>query len=281
VRLHGAIATAILLLAGAPAWTDDVMLMGQFVQGGLVQGRVSPGAKVTVDGHPLRVGPDGDFLVGFGRDAQSVTLGVTYSDGRSETRTLAVEKRSWQIQRVDGLPPPTVTPNEEELQRIRAEAALAIEARKIDSAEPLFRSGFIWPAVGPISGVYGSQRILNGEPRAPHYGVDIAVPPGTPVVATADGTVTLAYEDMLLSGKTLILDHGYGLSSVYYHLSEIAVASGARVRQGEMIGRVGATGRATGPHLHWGMNLFDARLDPALLVPPMPQAQNGSGAAVR
>jgi murein DD-endopeptidase MepM/ murein hydrolase activator NlpD len=245
-----------------------------------VQGRVPPGTKVTLDGREVRVGADGDFLIGFGRDAKDAALGVTYTDGRTETRTLAVEKRNWQIQRVDGLPQQTVTPNEAELRRIRSEAALAIEARRIDSAEPLFRTGFVWPAVGPISGVYGSQRILNGEPRAPHYGVDIAVAPGTPVVATADGTVTLAY-DMLLSGKTLIVDHGYGLNSVYYHLSEIAVAPGTHVRQGEMIGKVGATGRATGPHLHWGMNLFDVRLDPALLVPPMPQAQNGSDAAVR
>jgi murein DD-endopeptidase MepM/ murein hydrolase activator NlpD len=274
VSLRGALVAGLLLLA-MPAQAGDPMFMGPFVQGGLVQGRVPPGAKVTLDGRTVRVGPDGDFLIGFGRDAKGAALGITYADGRSETRDLVVEKRNWLVQRVDGLPQQTVTPNEEELQRIRAEGALAREARRIDSAEPLFRAGFIWPAVGPISGVYGSQRILNGEPRAPHYGVDIAVPPGTPVVATADGTVTLAY-DMLLSGKTLIVDHGYGLSSVYYHLSEITVAPGARVRQGEMIGRVGATG-----HLHWGMNLFDIRLDPALLVPPMPQAQTQSGAAAR
>jgi len=279
VRPAGAIVAALLLLV-TPARADDLMFMGNFVQGGLVQGRVAPGAKVTVDGRAMRVGPDGDFLVGFGRDSRDVTLVVSYPDGRSQTRTLAVEKRSWQIQRVDGLPQQTVTPNEEELKRIRAEAALASEARKVDSAEPLFRTGFIWPATGPISGVYGSQRILNGEPRAPHFGVDIAAPPGTPVVATADGIVTLAYQDMLLSGKTLIIDHGYGLSSVYYHLSEIVVAPGARVRQGQTVGKVGATGRATGPHLHWGMNLFDIRLDPALLVPPMPPTQ-ANGAVIR
>ena len=279
MRPAGAIVAALLLLV-TPARADDLMFMGNFVQGGLVQGRVAPGAKVTVDGRAMRVGPDGDFLVGFGRDSRDVTLVVSYPDGRSQTRTLAVEKRSWQIQRVDGLPQQTVTPNEEELKRIRAEAALASEARKVDSAEPLFRTGFIWPATGPISGVYGSQRILNGEPRAPHFGVDIAAPPGTPVVATADGIVTLAYQDMLLSGKTLIIDHGYGLSSVYYHLSEIVVAPGARVRQGQTVGKVGATGRATGPHLHWGMNLFDIRLDPALLVPPMPPTQ-ANGAVIR
>jgi murein DD-endopeptidase MepM/ murein hydrolase activator NlpD len=273
--LKGRAAILALLLSVVPAWAGELAFMGDFVQGGLVQGRTSPGAKVTVDGRAVRVGTDGDFLLGFGRDAREATLAIAYPDGRSDTRTLAVQKRSWQIQRVDGLPPQTVTPNEEELQRIRAEAALAAEARKIDSAEPLFRTGFVWPVTGPISGVYGSQRILNGEPRAPHYGVDIAVAAGTPVVATADGTVTLAHQGMLLSGKTLILDHGYGLNSVYYHLSEIDVPVGARVRQGQTIGKVGASGRATAPHLHWGLNLFDIRLDPALLVPPMPQAQNG------
>lgn len=277
-KIQGVVVAALLLLLAAPAPGSEIAFSGALVQGGLVQGRVSPGAKVTLDGRELRVGPDGTFLLGFGRDAEGGTLVVTYADGRQETRALAVEKRSWQIQRVDGLPQQTVTPNEEELQRIRAEAALAREARRIDSAEPLFRSGFIWPVIGPISGVYGSQRILNGEPRAPHFGVDIAAPPGTPVIATADGTVSLVHEGMLLSGKTLIVDHGYGLNSVYYHLSEITVAPGDRVRQGQTIGKVGATGRATGPHLHWGMNLFDIRLDPALLVPPMPANRQGAGA---
>jgi murein DD-endopeptidase MepM/ murein hydrolase activator NlpD len=280
VKAWHAIVIAIALLASTPALADDIEFTGHFTQGGLVQGRVPPGTRVTLDGRDLRVGADGTFLIGFGRDVQGATLGVTYADGRSETRALAVEKRSWHIQRVDGLPQQTVTPNEEELKRIRAEGAQAREARMIDSAEPLFRTGFVWPVIGPISGVYGSQRILNGEPRAPHFGVDIAAPAGTPVVATADGTVALAH-DMLLSGKTLIVDHGYGLSSVYYHLSEIAVAAGDRVSKGQVIGKVGATGRATGPHLHWGMNLFDIRLDPALLVPPMPASDGRNGTATR
>jgi murein DD-endopeptidase MepM/ murein hydrolase activator NlpD len=270
------LALVLLLAAITPAHADDVKLMGSFVQGGLIQGRVKPGTKVVFEGRELRVGGDGTFLIGFGRDMQSAALALTFADGRSETRTLAVKKRDWLIQRVDGLPRETVTPNEEELQRIRAEADLAREARKIDSADALFQTGFVWPVIGPISGVYGSQRVLNGEPRAPHFGVDIAVPPGTPIVATADGVVSLVHEGMLLSGKTLIVDHGHGLNSVYYHLSAIDVPQGSRVKQGQQIGKVGATGRASGPHLHWGMNLFDIRLDPALLVPPMPR--NGNGA---
>lgn len=267
---------ALLMAVAGGAAADDVSFSGAFVQGGLVKGHVPPGTKVAFDNRELRIGADGTFLLGFGRDTQTASLAIIYGDGRNETRTLTVKKRDWQIQRVDGLPQQTVTPNEEELQRIRAEGALAREVRKIDSPEPLFGAGFIWPAIGPISGVYGSQRILNGEPRAPHFGVDIAVPPGAPVRATADGEVTLAHEGMLLSGKTLIVDHGFGLNSVYYHLSEITVPLGARVKQGQVIGKVGATGRATGPHLHWGMNLFDIRLDPALLVPPMPA--NGKSA---
>lgn len=263
---------ALVLLLLALPLRAEVSFSGAFVQGGLVVGRVAPGTSVTFDGRPLRMAEDGRFLIGFGRDTTSATLVLVHADGRHETRMLVVEKRSWLIQRVDGLPQQTVTPNEAELQRIRDEAALVAEARRRDSPAPLFGTGFIWPAIGPISGVYGSQRILNGQPRAPHYGVDIAVPVGTPVVAAADGVVSLVHGDMFLTGQTLIVDHGFGLNTVYYHLSAITVVAGQAIKQGEVIGRVGATGRATGPHLHWGMNLFDIRLDPALVVPPMPKA---------
>ena len=259
------------LLLVAPAHADELTLTGPMVQGGLVTGRVPAGTHVVFDGRALRVGKGGVFLLGFGRDTTRANLALTYPDGRSETRNLTIARRDWLIQRVDGLPQQTVTPSEAELQRIRDDAALAAEARRRDSAEPLFGAGFIWPVTGPISGVYGSQRILNGQPRAPHYGVDIAVPTGTPVKAAAEGIASLVHQDMFLTGQTLILDHGFGLSTVYYHLSAISVTPGQRVKQGEVIGRVGATGRATGPHLHWGMNLFDIRLDPALLVPPMPR----------
>ncbi len=136
----------------------------------------------------------------------------------------------------------------------------------------MFESGFTWPAVGPISGVFGSQRVLNGEPKRPHFGVDIAAAPGTPVMAPADGVVAIAHPDMYYTGGTVLIDHGHGLTSVYSHLREVSVKEGARLRQGDNIGRIGATGRATGPHLDWRINWFDQRLDPALLVPPMPKA---------
>ena len=261
----------LVLLVVMPARANEVTLTGPMVQGGLVTGRAPAGTRVVFDGRSLRVGEDGIFLLGFGRDTRRASLDLSFPDGRSETRTLTIGKRDWLIQRVDGLPQQTVTPDEGELQRIRDDAALAAEARKRDSAEPLFGVGFIWPVIGSVSGVYGSQRILNGQPRTPHFGVDIAVPTGTPVKAAADGVASLVHPDMFLTGQTVILDHGFGLSTIYVHMSAIAVTLGQRVKQGEVIGQVGATGRATGPHLHWGMNLFDIRLDPALLVPPMPK----------
>jgi murein DD-endopeptidase MepM/ murein hydrolase activator NlpD len=163
-----------------------------------------------------------------------------------------------------------VTPPKEVLDRIRNDAAQVRAARATDRAVADFRSGFVWPATGIITGVYGSQRILNGKPRQPHYGIDIAAATGTPVVAPADGVITLAATDHYYTGGTVILDHGHGLSSTFIHLDRVDVAVGDRLEQGQPIGTVGASGRATGPHLDWRINWFDRRLDPAYLVPPMP-----------
>ncbi len=261
---------ALLLLASPAA--AQVMFDKPLVQGGLAFGRAAPGTQLLFEGRPMRVSPQGEFVIGVGRDAKSTaTLEITHPDGRRETQTLPIGARRFDIQRIEGLPERQVSPPPEDLARIRDENALVASLRTRDTAEALFRSGFVWPVIGPISGVYGSQRILNGQPRAPHWGVDVAVPTGTPVVAAADGIVSLAHPDLFFTGKTLLLDHGHGLSSVYSHLSEIAVKDGERVKQGQLIGKVGATGRATGAHLHWGMTLFDIRIDPALLVPPMPR----------
>ena len=249
----------------------DTVFEGQFVQGGLVRGRTAPGATVMFEGRPVRVAPDGEFLIGFGRDAApTATVVVTPPGGKTETRILNVAARPWDIQRIEGLPERQVTPPAADLARIRDDQALIAAARERDTPETLFRTGFIWPALGPISGVYGSQRILNGQPRRPHYGVDVAMPTGTPVVAPADGVVSLAHGDMYFTGGTVILDHGHGVGSLYAHLSAVDVAEGTRLRRGERIGAVGATGRATGPHLHWGMTWYALNVDPALVVPPMP-----------
>ena len=166
-----------------------------------------------------------------------------------------------------------VTPPESVLARIKSENAKIAEARAQDRAEPDYLTGFVWPTVGRISGVYGSQRILNGKPRQPHYGIDIAAPAGTPVRAPADGIVTLAEGDLYYTGGTLIIDHGHGLTSAFLHMKDVEVALGQRVRQGERIGTVGSTGRSTGPHLDWRINWFKARIDPSLLAGPMPKAQ--------
>ena len=257
----------------AQAAEAGMRLEGQSSQGGLLRGRVAPGSTVTLDGAPVRVSEEGWFLVGFGRDAPpEAVLTATFPDGRRERRVLRIEPREYRIQRIDGLPPGKVTPrSEEDLARIRAEVAMVKKARLVDDPRTDFLDGFRWPVKGRITGVYGSQRILNGQPRRPHYGIDIAAPAGTKVLAPAAGVVTLTHPDMFFSGGTLILDHGHGLSSAFLHLSRILVEVGERVAQGQPIAEVGSTGRSTGPHLDWRINLFDRRIDPMPLAGPMPE----------
>ena len=266
-----------LVVALWPAATDGsakpgIQFDGPRIQGGLVRGRVAPGSKVEFEGEPVRVSGEGWFLIGFGRDAPAkAVLSVVFPDGKRERYGLAVKPRKYRIQRIDGLPPSKVTPSKEDLVRIRKEVALVKRARTVDDPRTDFLGGFQWPVKGRISGVYGSQRILNGEPRRPHYGIDIAAPKGTRVVAPAAGVVTLVHRDMYFSGGTMIVDHGHGLSSAFLHLSRILVKEGQRVKQGQPIAEVGSTGRSTGPHLDWRINLFGRRLDAALLVGPMPK----------
>ena len=273
--LCGAAVTLVALpwFAPAPAAAEaGVRLDGPRVQGGLLRGRVPPGSTVEYEGGAVRVSPDGWFLVGFGRDAPpEAELVVVRPDGRRERQMLKVERRRYDIQRIDGLPPSKVTPSEEALARIREEVRIVRQARTIDAPRTDFLSGFQWPVKGRISGVYGSQRVLNGEPRRPHFGIDIAASAGTKVVAPTDGVVTLVHPDMYFSGGTMIVDHGHGLSSAFLHLSRILVEKGERVAQGQVIAEVGSTGRSTGPHLDWRINLFGRRLDPSLLVGPMPE----------
>jgi murein DD-endopeptidase MepM/ murein hydrolase activator NlpD len=267
---------AVLLLAAGVAQAQELNLQGQFTQGGLLVGQAPKGASVMLDGKPLRLANDGRFVLGFGRDhAAEAVLLVRLPDGRSEERRFAIEQRIYQVQRIDGLPPRQVAPNPEDLTRIERDRKLIGQAWGRDSAGtgsgPGFAAQFIWPVFGPVSGIYGSQRILNGEPRQPHYGVDVAAPTGTAVVAAAHATVALAEPDLFFTGGTVILDHGHGLSTLYAHLSAVEVTVGQAVTQGTPIGRVGATGRVTGAHLHWGANWFGTRLDPALLVRSMPK----------
>lgn len=261
---------SILVLPGM-SFADRLLFDGAFVQGGLVQGWTEPQAVVEFDGSRVRVSKEGHFLLGFGRDAPAeAKLRVRFGNGQTQERVFKIAKREYQIQRIDGLPKRKVTPTKEaDLKRIREEAAMAREARKLDDVRTDFLAGFEWPTRGRISGVYGSQRVLNGKPRRPHFGVDIAAPVGTSVRAPADGVVTMVHPDMFYSGGTLILDHGHGLSSTFLHLHRILVKKGQRVLQGDPIAEVGATGRVTGAHLDWRINLFTTRLDPQLLVGPM------------
>jgi len=225
---------------------------------------------VIIDGNPVRVSDNGVFLLGFGRDAPATArLEAVYPDGGRAHWDIQVVRRSYDIQRIDGLPPKKVSPSEKDMLRIRKENGLVKKARALDDAREDFLGGFEWPAKGRISGVYGSQRILNGQPRRPHFGVDIAAPVGTIVRSPADGVVTLTHGDMFFSGATLIVDHGHGLSSTFLHLNAILVKEGDRIRQGDSIAEVGASGRVTGAHLDWRMNLHGNRLDPQLLVGPM------------
>jgi hypothetical protein len=247
-------------------------LQGEATQGGLMIGRTAPNSEVMLDGKPILVTAEGAFVIGFGRDhGLTAQLEVAVNRGPRERRTLIIMPRIFAIQRIEGVAEKYVSPPPEDMKRIEEERRLIRQARELRTMASDFAAGFIWPVTGPISGVYGSQRVFNGEPRAPHLGVDIAAPRGTPIYAAADGVVALAGPDLFFNGNVMILDHGLGFSTVYAHLSEFAVKQGERVKQGQVIGKVGATGRVTGPHLHWGANWSGVGVDPQLLVGPMPK----------
>lgn len=253
-------------------------LDGNLEQGGLVIGRVAPGATVHLDGTMLDMDGEGVFAFGFDRDqGATAKLIVNLPDGGTIERDLAIAPREWKIQRVEGVPQQFVTPPPEAMESIARSTRIKNEARKTRAEGSWFQEGFIWPAIGPISGVFGSQRYYNGEPRRPHYGVDVAAPTGTPIVAPAGGVVTLADMDMYFEGGLVFLDHGQGVTSLMMHMSRIDVKVGDRVEQGDLLGAIGGTGRATGPHLHWGLYWRGAWLDPQRLVGPMPAAGEATG----
>ena len=249
-------------------------LQGNRVQGGMLWGQTSPTAEIRFDDKPVPVLPDGQFLLGLGRDAPANVELVVVAE-KACAQTVAVARRNYRVQRIEGVPQQTVTPSDAHLERIRVERQKVrlAKARRLSRTDGLLavQQGFVWPVTGRISGVYGSQRIYNGTHGTPHYGVDIARPEGTPVLAPAAGEVTLAEPDLFYSGGTVILDHGYGFSSSFLHLSEVHVSLGDLLSAGDLIGAIGATGRATGPHLDWRMSWFSQRIDPQLLVPPMPE----------
>jgi hypothetical protein len=257
---------AAVLADGGPDWA----LNDPVEQGALVRGSCAGGCRVELDGRAVRVDRQGRFVLGFDRDhGASARLELVWRDGRRVSRRLEVRQRAWDVQRIDGLPPAQVSPSDPALlARIERERAAIRRARGQDSELDGLWAGFVWPTEGPRSGVFGSQRVLNGQPRAPHLGVDIAAPEGTPVGAAAAGIVRLAEPDLFFTGGTVIIDHGHGVGTIYAHLSRIEVAAGDSVVQGQPIGAVGRTGRATGPHLHLGLYWFDRAVDPERVLPP-------------
>lgn len=258
--------------APAPAGPSTFLYEGQLEQGGWIRGQVPAGTReARLGDQVLALDGEGRFFAGLDRDAPaSALLFASLADGRIIESPLAVRPRDWQIERVN-IARRTGGPSEA-FMRIRApELARIGAARQVRSGSEGWRQDFIWPATGRISGRFGSQRIYRGEPGAYHSGLDIARPTGTPFVAPADGVVVLAArQDFSLEGKLLIIDHGQGLNSAFLHADSLAVEEGQTVRQGQLLGTIGSTGRSTGPHLHWGLKWQDARLDPLLFLPPMP-----------
>ena len=246
---------------------ERVVFPASVSQGALVFGKVPPGSQVRYRDRLLRTTSYGTVVLGVGRDETGpLQVSVTTLSGRSESVSIPVAPRDWPVENVNGVPPKTVNPPPEIAARIQREQARVTAARVRDDERADFALPFQWPVQGRISGRFGNARVYNGQPGAGHSGMDIAVPNGTPVKAPAGGVVTFAAPDLYLTGGTLLLDHGHGVSSNFLHLSRIDVKVGDRVEPGQVIGAVGATGRATGPHLHWGMNWFDVRIDPLLVL---------------
>lgn len=276
MKLFSVVGAVLALLICAVAAADAVSrfpleLKGEWRQGNVILGRTQPDVDLKYNGRSLRVSPQGEFIIALDRDEKpDAELVLKSADGGAETHRYTVARREWQIQRIDGLPQDKVNPPAKALKRIKQEQALISAARNLDSPLTAFTQAFIWPSTGRISGVFGSQRILNGEKKNPHYGVDVAVPTGTSVRAPADGVISLAQPDLYYTGGTVMIDHGHGLSTIVVHLSKLMVKQGESVSQGQVIALSGMTGRATGPHLHWGINWFNSKVDPELLVPAMP-----------
>ena len=236
---------------------------GKFIQGSFILGKTEPGSEVFIDKKKVKVTPDGYFVFGLGRDRKNDVV-ITINKKKIVKK---VYKRKYNIQRIDGLEEKKVTPPEEVYERIKRENGWIGEVRAINSDLTFFAKKFIVPVENSIiTGVYGSQRILNGKPKWPHYGLDFAADEGTEIKAMLNGTVTLAEPDLFYTGGTLIFDHGHGISTLYMHMKEILVKKGQEVKQGDIIGTVGSTGRATGAHLDVRLNWFQIRLDPATVL---------------
>ena len=244
-----------------------VEFKGEFKQGSFILGKTEPDSNVSKEKKKVRVSKDGYFAFGLGRDRKNDVVIRVFKDGKLEVFEKKVYKREYKIQKIDGLAKKHVTPPPEVYERIKKDNILIGKARSINTDYDFFKDKFIYPVDKYIiTGVYGSQRILNGKPRRPHYGIDFHAPEGVVVKAMMDGEVTLAEKDMYFTGGTLIFDHGHGISTLYMHLKDINVEVGQKIKRGEIVGTLGQTGRATGPHLDIRLNWFDVKLDPMSIL---------------
>mgnify|MGYP000904849686 FL=1 len=246
--------------------SQAVDFKGKFLQGHYIIGLTNPSAQIIVGKKEVKVSKDGYFVFGIDRDRKVDLIITKIIDGKKEKIIKKVLKRKYNIQRIDGLEESKVTPPESVYKRIKEENNKIGEARAINSDLSFFKNQFIMPVEGIISGVYGSQRILNGKPRWPHYGIDIAAKKGTMIKSSGSGIVTMAEDDLYYTGGTIIMDHGHGISTIYSHLETVLVSVGDMINQGDVIGTVGSTGRSTGPHLDFRVNWFQTRLDPMSLI---------------
>ena len=243
-----------------------IILEGNFVQGGLVIGKVNKNLDVKFKEKVLRKTSDGSFVIGFGRDHPKEANLYFFINQNWILKKLDIKQRKYKTQVINGLEKKMVTPPKSFWDRIKKENKVIKEVRSLDSNVDFIFQKFDWPTKGIISGVFGSQRILNGKPKRPHYGVDIAAPEGTDILAPTEAIVRMAEKDLYYTGGTVMLDHGHGVTSVYSHLSSINVKVGDKINKDQKIGEVGSTGRSTGPHLDWRINWFSERLDPALFI---------------
>jgi len=239
-----------------------VEFYGSFIQGSFIVGKTNPNDKIKIDKKQIRVSNEGYFAFGIDRDRNFDIKILKISNMQSETIIKKVFKRKYKIQRIDGLPENKVTPPKEVYDRIKSENNEIGKARSINSELDFFKDKFIMPVEGIVTGVYGSQRILNGKPKWPHYGIDIAAQKGTKIKSAGSGIVTMSEKDLYYTGGTIIMDHGHGISTIYSHLEDIYVKINQEIKKGEIIGTVGSTGRSTGPHLDFRVNWFQTRLDP-------------------
>ena len=247
--------------------SNSIEFNGKFKQGHFILGKTDPGSKIKIDDKQIKVTDEGDFVFGLDRDRKNDVIITKIFKGNKTKIIKKVQKRKYKIQRIDGLEEKKVTPPEEVYARIKKENKLIGKAREINSNLKFFKNKFIVPLDDAIiTGIYGSQRILNGKPRSPHYGIDFAGKLGTPIKAMADGIVTLAEIDLYFTGATLIFDHGHGISTLYMHLDKIFVEEGDIVKQGDIIGTLGSSGRSTGPHLDIRLNWFGTKLDPSTII---------------